>query len=402
MMIKKPCLKKVAGIILAVTGLIIFSCTDHNNFSPNDHKNPPPIPPVPPAPIKKITYFKFEDLTAEEQTCFNWSDRKNINPIYSVNNSGIAIIKTQQQAECSGDDQFGIWDKDGKRISTGKFDSVQKISDNNIAVGLVQDKNIYYTAYSTIDKLSAPKIIKDRKSTVSYNTYISANGRYIMDNSNDKPPFLISEIVDTEVTSFPIKIEATSFISPNGLIADNGTIAVYADRKSYICSASFCQASSTDLSYPLSAISSAGNYIYNYSSVSNHMVSINPNDFTSVTNIPEFDKIYKRGDTYPGMAFNNGAFSIYISSKENFGTFYLYLPKQEDTPARIVSSKELIAALNIPNIDANDYSITSISNDGMSFVLVNTKSASSNIMPSQDTILNIIVTNNETPIWSLV
>lgn len=398
-MIKNPCLKKFVLLLLAVTGLIISSCTSNNDSITDDHGNPPPAPP---SPVKKITYFKFEDLNPEEQACFNWIDRTNIGPIYFVNNSGIAIIKTQQHEKCSGDEQFSIWDKDGNRISIGNFDSVQQISDNNLAVGLVKDNNIYYTAYSTIDKLSAPKIITNRKSTVPYNTFISANGRYLMDNANEKPPFLISEIADTGVTESPLKIEVTSFISPNGLIADNGTLAVYADRKSYICNTSLCQASPTDLSYPLSSISSSGYYIYNYSSASSHMVSIDSNDFTGVTNIPEFDKIYRRGDTFQGKSFNNGAFSVYISSRANFSTFYLYIPKQDDVPARIVSSRELIEALNLPNIDASDYSITSISNDGRSFILVNTKSASNDTMPSKDTILNIIVTNNETPIWSLV
>jgi hypothetical protein len=400
-MIKNPCLKKFVLLLLAVTGLIISSCTNHTNSTTDDHTNPLP-PPTPPGPVKKITYFKFENLSAEEQSCFNWVRGKNLSPIYYINNSGVAITRTQQNAGCRGNDQFSIWDKDGKRLSIGGFDSVQQISDNNIAVGLVKDKNLYYTAYSTIDKISAPKIIKTRSSTAWYNTSISANGRYIIDNANETTPFLISEIADTAVTDFPIKVEATSFISPNGLIADNGTLAVSADSKSYICNISLCQVLSTDLSYTLSSVSSAGNYIYNYSTTLNHMVSINSNDFNSPTNIPEFDKIYRRGDTYPGKAFNNGAFSVYISSEENFGIFYLYIPEKDGVPARIVSSKELIEALKIPNIDANDYSITTISNDGMSFALVNTKSASDDATPSPDTVLNIIVTNNEIPIWSLV
>lgn len=398
-MIKKPFLKKVLVLILAIIGLIISSCTSPTNSTTDAHVNPPPPHP---GPVKKITYFKFENLSKEEQACFNWANGKNLSPIYSINNSGVAITRTLQNAECRGNDQFSIWNKDGKRLSIGSFDSVQQISDNNIAVGLVKDKNLYYTAYSTIDTLSDPKIIKTRSSTAWYNTSISANGRYIIDNANGTTPFLISEIADTKVTDFPLKIEATSLVSPNRFISDNGIIAVSVDSKSYICNISLCQVSSPDLSYNLSSISSAGNYIYNYSTTSNHMVSINSNDFTSTTNIPEFDKIYRRGWTYQGKAFNNGAFSIYISSQEKFGIFYLYIPEKDGVPARIVSSKELVEALKLPNIDASDYSITAISNDGMSFALLNTQSASDDAIPSPDTVLNIIVTNNETPIWSLV
>ena len=111
------------------------------------------------------------------------------------------------------------------------------------------------------------------------------------------------------------------------------------------------------------------------------------------------------GNNRPAIlkVFDNGAFLFYagkLNSDEDM-KIYLYIPKTNKSIAKVVLTNDIISRLKLPNINSEDYFMFPVSNDGKSFVLINYGLMSEQHPLTKDSILDVIVTNHDLPIWEI-